>query len=115
MCDLCKKRGKPDYFHSDPSCAFKDDGSFNGDNWNCATMNALRDIADAHKMHMRNDDIGSISVAPFDGDAGNGFIVMCYYKDRGRVPTAFVCGDEQDPRPLTLDDAEAAIHFNRGR
>ena len=76
-------------------------------------MNALRDIADSHKMYLRNDDIGTISVAPFEGDEAHGFIVMCYYKDRGRVATAFVCGDEQEPRPLTLGDAQAAIAYNK--
>lgn len=78
-------------------------------------MNALRRIANAHKMYLRDDDIGTISVAPFEGDEAHGFIVMCYYKDRGRVPTAFVCGDEVDPRPLTLGDAQSCMEYSKNK
>ena len=42
-CPLCKKRGKT-WEGDDPVCALKN-GKFSDDNWNCATMNKLREIA----------------------------------------------------------------------
>jgi len=42
-CRLCEQRGKT-WEGSDPKCAFESYG-FSHDNWNCATMNRLREIA----------------------------------------------------------------------
>jgi hypothetical protein len=47
-CPRCKKAyadGKPDDFASEPECAFKTE-VFDPSNWQCQTMNELREIAE---------------------------------------------------------------------
>ena len=55
ICTECLIRGK-DWEGSDPKCAFDNDEKlFSTDNWNCATMNKLRERADYHV----NDDLNA--------------------------------------------------------
>lgn len=42
-CNMCKERGQT-WNGGAPQCAFEDGGVFSPDNWNCATVNAIRDI-----------------------------------------------------------------------
>ncbi len=113
-CRLCKERGKT-WSGSDPVCAFPD-GTFSNDNWNCATMNRLRMIADDINRTMRDDNscgsIGYVSMdadyAPDDYDGYGGYIVMMWYKDRGRTGNAVFMTDDET-KPLTIQHAEIAI------
>ncbi|MCD6468697.1 MAG: hypothetical protein J7L32_05265 [Thermoplasmata archaeon] len=111
QCELCKKRGKPAEYGSEVKCAFRDDGVFTKDNWNCATMNKLRDIALKLGHHIRNDsDWGSFGAVPFDDDKHSGFIVMTWYKSRGKTDLAIYV-DDVETKPLTIEMAEAAISY----
>jgi hypothetical protein len=111
MCKYCETRTKEDlkYFASNPRCAFgnyyTDDYNgtlFDKDNWNCMTMNYLRVIAREIGLHLRMDfDAGTIACVPFENDYGQGYIVMSYYKARGKVGNAVVMHDDFPIRPLT--------------
>lgn len=124
-CRLCKERGKK-WEGDDPQCAFpsgEPSAGFDADNWQCATMNALRDIAEAGghgDFHYRCDSAaGSISVIRFEHPEGHptdpyglppaGYIVLSFYKNRGTTGQAIVMHDDHAPRPLTLYDAEGAL------
>ncbi len=103
-CPMCQQRGK-NWSGSDPVCAFKT-GIFSTDNWNCATVNELRDIATRRGVCDRRDmDSASIGVVPIE----EGYIVMTWYKERGRTGNALVMWDDEKERPLTLQDAEEAM------
>lgn len=108
-CPRCKERyggKKPDYFGSDPRCAFSKAGVYSTDNWQCATMNQLRHLAGDHEWALRWGD-ESIGYVPLPEDEG--FIVMTWHKDRGTTGTATVHLDNFPVRPMTLEDAEAAL------
>ena len=101
-CPRCTERGTLPSFASEPKCAFAPTGVFVADNWQCATMNALREIARDTKIMWTCDQHAAL--LPLEG----GFIVLGWYKDRGRTEYAgylqdYVCG------PLTLRTAEAYL------
>ena len=101
-CILCERRGKT-WQGSNPTCAFKD-GTFSPDNWNCATMGTLRDLADLFDMsHRCGDD--SIGIVPFEG----AFIVMAWYKSRGKTDRAYALGIYGEPKSVSTQDAHMAI------
>lgn len=102
-CKLCKERGIPKHFGSPPKCAFKSK-TFSGDNWNCATMNALRSIcSDGYTQgqtergktlvfSLRDDmDCGSIGVIPCHEEGV--YLVMTWYKQRGCTSDAILLTD----------------------
>jgi hypothetical protein len=110
MCELCEQRGKT-WEGSDPTCAFVD-GTFTTDNWNCATMNRLREIAEEHNWTHRDDTASaSIGFIPFEGDEESGYIVLTWYKRRGQTGNAVVMWDEEPVKPLTLDLATQALKY----
>jgi hypothetical protein len=109
QCPRCKERGKT-WQGSDPKCAFPE-GVFVDDNWNCATANALRDIAEIALDDPARKDVFAL----WDSDenlgafcAGGFFVVLSWYKRRGQ--TGKILKLESDTmEPLTLEDAEKAI------
>ena len=113
-CQLCIERGKV-WTGDDPKCAFEN-GVFSPDNWNCATMNRLREIAEELGTTMRDDNsCGSIGYVPLDADYApddfdtySGYIVMMWYKDRGKTGNAVFMTDDETV-PLTIRHAELAI------
>lgn len=100
-CPACQAAGRNPKNFADPRrCAFPD-GSFNSDNWNCATANALRGKAEGKEVWT---DDQSAALLPWNGR----FIVLGWYKSRGRTEylgwldgTAFA--------PLTLAQAQAYL------
>lgn len=110
ICKYCKQRTKEELksFANPPKCAFEYfTDNFNGrlfskDNWNCKTMNLLRLIARKRDSHERLDlDAGTIAYVPFENNYGQGYIVMTYYKARGKVGNAVVMNNDFPIRPLT--------------
>lgn len=87
---------------------------FQQDNWNCATLNALRDYAHALSehgshgyQHFRDDGgVGSFAVL-IGSDAYDiqGILVMTWYKERGRVGSAMVMCDDSRPYEPNLSEA----------
>jgi hypothetical protein len=123
-CELCTKREKT-WIGEDPKCAFVysdepslDTNIFNPENWQCATMTALRELSKSEKpgtFHYRDDfhgqSIGVVHVCCKDNEVyGPGFyIVMTWYKNRGCCAQAFIMDDERMPSKLTLSAAKLAL------
>lgn len=109
-CPLCQQRGKY-WTGDDPVCAFTN-FRFSFDNWNCATMNKLREIA--HKLGLVwRDDLGagSFGAVPFEGPEYQGYIVMTWYKEQGTVNNAILICDDEPVREINLQIAEEAIQY----
>ena len=119
-CDALDVSWPPSFpgFGRDPlSCAFKSkrlDAEFNPDNWNCGTMNALREAA--HKFGssdgLRWDDQSS-GVVPVPADVADrvGCIALTWYKNRGRTEGAVVLFENNKTIPLTLGMAVEVVEF----
>ncbi|AUG37189.1 hypothetical protein [Bacillus velezensis] len=114
VCRLCRERGKT-WHGSDPVCAFEN-GVFSPDNWACATMGKLRRLSEELGHSDRDDDsCGSIGYVPLNDNYApdtyegfGGYVVMMWYKERGRVGNAVFMTDERT-EPLTIEHAEIAI------
>lgn len=101
MCPRCQERGQT-WRGSPPVCAFYD-GRFTGDNWNCATMNALRDKATSD---WNEDNYMGFLRGP-NGD----HLIMTWYKRRGRTSDALVVCDGIREE-LTLEMAEVFLKWS---
>lgn len=114
-CKMCRERGKT-WQGDDPQCAFNGE-YFNTVNWNCATMNALRERAEEIGTARRDDNAAaSIGYVPFengDDELGGGYVVMTWYKNRGRTGFAQVMSDDYWPRPLTEKVALSALEYSK--
>jgi hypothetical protein len=121
-CKMCRERyqGKrPEHFGSDPRCAFPDGGPFTGHNWQCATANAIRDIAEAKRDGVVNDwsagGSQSTALIRIDNDYPVGWeavtdahcLVVTWYKSRGCTGGMWLIGDEDDPSARPPTEAEA--------
>ena len=87
-----------------PKCGFLANGTFTAANWNCATLNALRAVAE--RVYGVDESIGVVRCPDLFG----GFVVLTWYKDRGATSNAVWMGDSPITLPLTLDIADAALH-----
>lgn len=112
-------------------CAFPDGYAFNTDNWNCQTMVRLRllaeELRDALGHHTVSGPVFTVNVdqwclvlplpwlhrgpgyaePPTMGD----FIILYWYKHRGRCEQAYSLGDEHGCLPLRLTDAQFALTY----
>ena len=77
-CPRCASRVK-DWNGDDPKCGFDKDGNFLENNWNCATLNALRDKANENRVW--SDDYSMSIIQTFDV----GFGILRWYKHRGQT------------------------------
>jgi len=106
VCRRCKERGKT-WAGDPPKCGFPDQKPFVGLNWNCATLNDLRDHAE--KVEVYNEDqYAAVLPIPDSGE----FIVLTWYKHRGCTEGACVISGSQ-VRPLTLRDAHRFLSQQR--
>lgn len=96
-------------FSEFPICAFKGD-KYTKDNWACQTMFKLREIADYHGWN--NDESIDVIHIPEDDnmEAFSGYLVLTYYKGRGRSGNAYIMCDNEI-RELTLDEAYKIIEI----
>lgn len=109
-CPLCKKRGKT-WDGDDPECAFTH-YRFSFINWNCATMNRLREIAGQLGLKWRDDLAGgSFGAVPFEGEDYQGYIVMTWYKGRGAVSNAILMCDDGPAIELNMTMALEAVMY----
>lgn len=97
-CPRCQKRGKT-WNGSDPVCAFIN-GQFSRNNWNCATMNEIRERADGKYC-----DDHYMALLPWE-DSGGLYILLGWYKRRGRTDLAQVVDIEGVAVNLSLEQAE---------
>lgn len=119
-CKNCIEAGQPECFASPRKCAFES-GVFSSDNWNCDTMNRLRNIVynngevcgRSSRMFWRcRDDNASASIGVIripENDTISGYLVMTWYKGRGRTGMAVTVEDGKAPELLTLEQAEAIL------
>lgn len=106
MCPRCEKAGRqPANFGSPRGCAFLS-GTFDSDNWNCMTANALRDIVEADDSWRVHSDDEHLGVIPWDGGR---FVVLTWYKSRGRTGQIVVMSDNEPIRPLLLSEANEIL------
>lgn len=80
-------------------CAFMS-WRFSTDNWNCATLNRLRQLMAEEGIVLRGYD-ESMGVLVLPEEIG-GFLCLTWYKERGRVSGAWHLGDDPAHNPLTL-------------
>jgi hypothetical protein len=78
QCPRCQERVK-DWEGDDSKCGFDENGNFLEHNWNCATLNALRDKANANRVW--SDDYSMSIIQTFDV----GFGILRWYKSRGQT------------------------------
>lgn len=124
-CRLCIERGRPANFASDPQCGFDENGNFTTDNWMCATLLKLRELAGEgvlqysleegqgthYGAHWRAGDT-SLSVIETRHPVAPEYvawIVMSFYKTRGRTGQAWFFYENEPPRPVTIADAERSL------
>lgn len=107
-CKYCTARGQT-WSGAAPECAFTAE-KFNTDNWNCATLNHLRDLAETVGKRWRLDDTSFGVVPAYDADGEHaGYIALSWYKERGRTDQAYLFNGSDAPTPLTYQEAAAAI------
>lgn len=113
-CPRCIQQGWPENCGSPPECAFPR-GWFEKENWNCATMNILRTQAERTTAYTSDDRVAVLSM-PAQDDKDSGFILLAWYKNRGRTDLAILFEPmaKGGPRlsPLKLEDVETrlAVH-----
>ena len=135
VCPLCLERSKT-WKGSNPKCAYPEDHrhSMREGNWNCATLNKLRQLCDpfsdenlARRITLntviRGGDLsigilwvpesptryGDSFTEPEQAPTYDFFIIMQWYENRGKVSKAFCVDHATDSRPLTFARAMAAI------
>jgi hypothetical protein len=79
QCPRCQERIK-DWNGDDPKCGFDENGNFLEHNWNCATLNALRELAEENAVF--SDNQNKVSVIQ-RYDVGHG--ILSWYKSRGQT------------------------------
>jgi hypothetical protein len=79
QCPRCQERIK-DWQGDDPKCGFDENGNFLEHNWNCATLNALRELAEQNAVF--SDNQNKVSVIQ-RYDVGHG--ILSWYKSRGQT------------------------------
>jgi len=100
-CPRCLARGQT-WKGDPPRCAFVN-GQFIPDNWNCATMNALRRLVEQDTV--TNDQHCAVLPLPGEFEPEGDFIVLGWYKSRGSTEYAAVLFEEE-MLPLTLKIAD---------
>lgn len=116
---------RPPHFDRDRICAFNADGSFQSDNWNCATIAYLLGAPDAQDMSSELESLqaipaympvaGTSDVIDTDGIKPTieqrGWLVMCRQFNVGRAASLMYCGPFHPPRGVSFamcDDVIAA-------
>jgi hypothetical protein len=107
-CKMCETRGKT-WSGSDPICAWEELHVLS-DNWNCATLNKLRNIAIDRGFVTNIEDVSCATIPIDDDEGGYGWIVLSWYKSRGRTGTALFVNDDQY-HELTEKEAVFCIDF----
>ncbi len=120
-CQRCQAQGHPSYFGSEVRCAFPSSGPFKGevtgdDNWQCATVGALRSLlyeADDEIMlihgvtcvRSRRDDQSAALMHTED----TGWFFFTWYKNRGACMGIW----DEYGKPIELSAAEKVLEVAR--
>jgi hypothetical protein len=100
-CKMCRERGQT-WVGDSPKCAFEEN-VFSPRNWNCATVNAVRNLAE--EQHVHKDD-QNYSFIPYKGEEGgeDEFLYLSWYKSRGCTETMWLVTYGEPPRLPTEED-----------
>lgn len=110
-CKACVERGTPESYGSEPKCAFPN-GAFTSENWNCATLNTLREISDhTYGASTTYGDDETLEVIPLYENTFN-FMIIGYYKQRGTVHTLIMLKEGTSITPNMIE-VEAVIKLLR--
>lgn len=119
-CKLCKERGQT-WSGDAPRCAF--DGQSISDNWNCATVNAIRGICYEGQSPMPPgvdyqycDDrkyatIKIDSCIMPDGSYIGQALWVSWYKSRGTTDALWILSSDLPPRHPTAQELEAIVDY----
>jgi hypothetical protein len=123
LCPRCAADPHPPMYGSPRKCAFNEDGSFNPNNWCCATIDLLTDHHTTDTRYGRDECLQTIQVsATYEDDdnvvtvnceSSDGFIVLTRYKTRPTISSASWVGDFWPARPFTLELVERVISCSR--
>lgn len=108
VCRRCQRDPQPTNFGTPRRCAFTAAGAWQGDNWRCATLDALLDIRDEVE-HWGEDE--SLQVI-FAGAGLGGWVALTRYKSRGATALAYYISQERC-EPLSLALAEEVLLARR--
>lgn len=108
-CPRCEADPQPKDFGSPRRCAFTADGSFTPENWICATIDALLEIAaTSFEQELDSETLEGVACEP---EERGGWILLARYKHRGCTSRAIHFGDKRC-EPLTLALAEETIAYH---
>jgi len=115
-CKMCKERGKT-WEGSDPKCYFDNDH-----NWNCATLNAIRDICGdwdtdprdgVHLTYCEDEKYATIKVD--EVDLGTDDYIPClyvqWYKRRGETDALWLLGEGIARKPTEAELLAIIKHY----
>ncbi len=115
-CKLCEKRGQT-WIGSAPACYFDSPDR----NWNCATVNAIRDIVyegqelkdGVHYEYCDDEKFATINIHEITDDKENHIgrcLYVAWYKQRGSTEALWILDGEDDvPRKPTEAELIAII------
>ncbi len=121
-CKACAARGKT-WNGSDARCAFET-GAFSAENWNCATLNALRDLVYEGQNPMppgvdyRYCDDQKYATVHIDGVELDGERIglalwVSWYKSRGSTEAVWLLSESAAPRAPTERELLAILAHYR--
>ncbi len=105
VCPRCQVRGK-DWNGGDPVCFLS------GDNWKCATVDALREICEMDYVYCEDQKYATLNIAGCEqpnGDRIGYALWVTWYKNRGRTDAMWILSDDSPPRVPTIDELEIII------
>lgn len=122
-CKMCRQRGK-DWGGDDPKCAFDAHLDF-GDNWMCATLNAIRDICYEGQREMppgvdyrycEDQKYATIKIDEIEcsGERIGYCPWVCWYKNRGGTDAVWILDSYEPPRRPTEGECLAIIEYYEG-
>ena len=106
-CKYCKTIPKS-WNGAERKCAFEN-GTFSKDNWNCASMGFLRQLAEEKGNIQYGDDISCAMLrVPEVNCSNDGFCIQSWYKNRGRTSNAIFVSDDIE-QPLKFVQVEEIL------
>lgn len=91
-CQGCLADPQPDNFASPRECAFEKTGRFNSQNWNCVSINRLRDAFGDVDINWDYEGVWC-QVRRVEIKSLDGWLVLSGYKRRGRLKSCLLIHD----------------------
>lgn len=120
-CPSCEQRGQT-WSGDAPKCGFHADGTMTEHNWNCATLNALRDLAEPVAIWQEDQNYATLPLwEVVDHTPSRVFpewplaLWVTWYKRRGATDALYLLFDDIEPRVPTLAQCEAVIAYHEAR